>query len=307
MIRVVLVAMLLLALGAPARADIVLRADAAPTEGTIADTIVLRITASVPTGWVLGEPTPTLAPDRPLGPFSILSAARRPPVFTDDGRVSTEFTIALSPGLPGEATIPPITFTARPTDTIAEATATTTAIPIAIRSVLAAPDAAQFEPGALRSPLAPPRAQRMPRTMLVGLGIAAATAVATALGYAWIHRRPPAPSRLDTALAELDALARAEIPTTEIARSASAIVRTTLADRLDPRFRTCAAGAESEILLKSIPALPPDDRLAIATFLADAERLACAPITSTPEAARLLESARACVRIPERTSPGGAP
>lgn len=306
MIRVVLVAILLLALGAPARANIVLRADATPTEGTVADTVVLRITASVPAGWVLGDPTPTLTPDRPLGPFSIISAARRPPVFTDDGRVSTEFTIALAPGLPGEAIIPPITFTARPTDTIAEATATTAAIPIAIRSVLAEPDAAKFEPGALRDPLAPPGAKRTPKTLLVGLAIAVVTAIATALGYAWKRGRRPTRTSLEAALAELDALARADIPTTEIARSASAIVRTTLADRLEPRFRTCAAGAESEILLKSMPALSPDDRLAIATFLADAERLACAPIASTPEAARLVESARACVRIPERTPTGGA-
>lgn len=297
MIRALAFAAMLLGLCAIGRADITVRAEATPDSLTIAQTITLTITASTPTGWILDDPTPPLAPDAALGPFTINSVDRTTPTLTRDGRMRTTFTIALAPGLPGPAAIPAITFTARQADSLATDSAATSAIPITIRSVLDGLTADSFTPGEIRPPLVPrpPTDSRPIVTLLIGAGIGAVIAIAAVTlrqRKSRAHR-----STLDACRDRLDALAHHSGATSDLARSASEAVRTALAQTIDPRFRSCAAGAETEILLKAMAAVPADNRLTIATFLADAERLACSPASGPDEAARLVDAGRACLAI----------
>ena len=297
MIRAPAFAAMLLALCAIGRADVTVRAEATPDSLTIAQTITLTLTATTPAGWILDAPVPPVTPDGALGPFTITSVDRTTPTLTADGRMRTTYTIALAPGLPGPAAIPPITFTARQADSLATESATTSAIPITIRSVLDGLTADSFTPGEIRPPLVPraPTDSTPLVTGLIGGGIGAAVAIAAMMLRKRIRRRPR--SALDACRDELDALTRFSGPTSDLARTTSESVRTALAETIDPRFRSCAAGAETEILLKAMPALPPDHRLTIATFLADAERLACSPASGPDEAARLVDAGRACLAI----------
>lgn len=297
MIRALAAAAVLLALCAVGRAEVTVRAEAAPDSLTIAQTITLTITATAPTGWILDDPTPPLTPDAALGPFTILSVDRTTPALTADGRMRTTFTISLAPGLPGPASIPAISFTARQADSLATESAFTSAIPITIRSVLDGLTADSFTPGEIRPPLVPrkPTDSRTLVTRLISGGIGAAVAIGAMMLRKRIRRSHT--STLDACRDQLDALTHHSGSTADLARSASEAVRTALTEAIDPRFRSCAAGPETEILLKAMPTVPPDHRLTIATFLADAERLACSPASGPDEAARLLDAGRACLAI----------
>lgn len=307
MIHVVRLALIaLLTLCAPAHATLLVHAEAAPQSLTIAQTVTLTITASTPTGWVIGDPDPAIEPGAALGAFTIVSADRSVPVLTPSGRIATTFTIVLAPALPGPASIPAIALTAREPGAVADDTAATTPITIDIRSVLDGLDPAAFTPGTLRPPLLPEAPSRRAPFAII---IACATAIITAFIAIAIHRnRHPRRAAGTSAHARLDALVAASLPPAQLAQGASTIVRDALAESIDPRFRTAAAGAETEILLKAMSALPADARLTIATFLADAERIACAPAPGAAEAGRLTDAARACLAIAEAqpTPTGGA-
>lgn len=297
----------ILVLCAPARATLLVRAEAAPQSITIAETVTLTITASTPPGWVLADPEPPLNIDAALGAFTIVSADRTVPVLTPSGRIATTFTIVLAPALPGPAPIPAITLTAREPNTIADDIAPTEAFTIDVRSVLDGLDPTDFTPATLRPPLVPEApSRRGPFTIIIACGTAIFTAL---IAIAIRHNRSPRRAALASGRTRLDALIAASLPPATLAQGASAIVRDTLADSIDPRFRTTAAGAEAEILLKALPTIPADSRLTIATFLADAERIACAPAPTTAEADRLIDGARACLAIAEAppSTPGGAP
>jgi hypothetical protein len=298
--------LVMLALCARARATLLVHAEAAPQSITIAETVTLTITASTPPGWVIADPDPPLDAGAALGAFTIVSADRSVPVLTPSGRIATTFTIVLAPALPGPSPIPPITLTSREPHSIADESAPTEALNIDVRSVLDGLDPDDFTPAALRPPIVPDTpSRRVPFTLIVACGTAIFTAL---IAIAIRHNRNPRSRATKSASARLDALIAASLPPATLAQGASAIVRDTLAESIDPRFRTTAAGTEAEILLKSMAAIPADARLAIATFLADAERIACAPSPTGAEAERLLDGARACLAIAEAqpSTTGGA-
>jgi hypothetical protein len=295
-----------LAFAASARATLLVHAEAAPQSVTIAETVTLTITASTPPGWVIADPDPPLDAGAALGAFTIVSADRSVPVLTPSGRIATTFTIVLAPALPGPSPIPPITLTAREPNSIADESAPTDSITIDVRSVLDGLDPAAFTPAALRPPIVPPTpSRRVPFALIIACGTAIVTAL---IAIAIRSARSPRTAAARSGASRLDALVAASLPPAQFAQGASAIVRDTLAESIDPRFRTTAAGTEAEILLKSMAAIPADARLAIATFLADAERIACAPSPTGAEADRLLDGARACLAIAEAqpSTTGGA-
>jgi len=272
-------------------------ASATPSSITVAETIHLSITAITPTGWILGDPVPPLTPGSVLGGLTILSSDRSAPVLSADGVITTTFTATLIPDLPGAQAIPSIALSAHGPGGIEETSTKTDPVTITVRSVLDGADAKAFTPSAIRPPLVPESQRGTHPALWIVVGIAIGAAVATGIVAATRGARTGPRNTLADLERDLATIAADRSDPVRVATRASSIIRAALAHAADPRFLTASAGREIESVLSTTPLLTPDERLAIATVLTDAERIACAPAPSADAASRLIDGARTALNV----------